>query len=182
MDKHHNGNPITWDQLTDLCTAYQRAWVALRESSDEIRKAQRLAAERSIQQLKRRADELANASAKLRLAVTQVYAQGMFLSPRTRVFDGIRVGVRAIPGAVEVSDEAAAIARIRAALPDRAAQLVGSHESLDRVALRRLSADELNLIGVRIVGAGPEIVARPVGTDTLEERVKMLLDDAEKGS
>ena len=181
MDKHLNGNRITWEQLTNLCTAYARARVSLREGSDEIREAQRIAAKDGIQRLRRLADVMAGASEQLRHAVTQANAQGMFQSPRARVFDGIRVGVRDNPGTVEIDDEGAAVARIRAAMPDCAGQLLRTRESLDRAAPRRLSAEDMKLLGVRIVNSGEEIVARPVQTDLLEGWVEALLADAAQG-
>ena len=181
MDRHRNGEVVTWETLASLCTAYARARIALQENSNEIRETQRAAIKSGLGQLKDRADAIAAASEKLRHAVTQADAQGMFQSPRTRVFDGIRVGVRTNPGVVEVGDEAAAIARIRATLSDRVDQLVRIRESLDRAAIRRLSAEELNLIGVRIVGDEEEIVAYPVTTDALEGWVEMLLADAAQG-
>ena len=174
---HRNGT-VTWEQLTQLCTTYARSRAALQESSEEIREAQRAAAKSGLKALKRRADAMTNASEKLRRAVSQANSQGMFQSPRTKVIDGIRVGVHKKPGVVEVSDEAIAIARIRATLSDRVDQLVRIRESLDRTAIRHLSAEELAVIGVRIVDGGEEIVARPVGTDALEGWVEMLLADA----
>ena len=88
----------------------------------------------------------------------------MFVRPRTRALEGVKVGYRKMPGRI-VCDEARAVARIRELHPEREADLVRVRESLDRAALRRLDSQTLASIGVSIAHVEDEIVIAAAGAD-----------------
>ena len=177
MDRHRNGE-ISWDALARLCLAYAEARAELEHASEAIRAEQRAAARKGLREITRCSAALTRASEDLRSGVGQALRLGMFSKPRTRVLEGVRIGVKKQPGRVEVSDEAHCISLIRKHLTDKAEQLIRTRESLDKAVLRSLDAQELELIGARTVPGEDEIIA---GTDgDVDALLAALLADAKE--
>ena len=84
--------------------------------------------------------------------------RALFGKPRSRLFSGIRVGLKKRPGRIEFDDAARVIKLIRRELPHKADVLVRTKEEVARDALRMLSSAELAAIGAQLVDTGDEIV------------------------
>ena len=116
--------------------------------ADEIRTEQRKALRARLRTLQRRIADQAAAEETLRDAIDARH--DLFQRPRSVAVDGVKFGLRKQPGAVDIGDEARAIQRLRDKLPQHADALVNVKETLDRKALRKLTAGELAKIGVAI--------------------------------
>ena len=167
-------NELTLAGIEALCREYAQARERLSEKGGGIREEQRAAVRRKLYVLRRRIAEASAAREALRAAVAA--APHLFERPRTRAFEGVKVGYRKQPGRVEC-DEARAIVRIRERMPGREAELVRVKESLDKGALRKLGARELASIGVKVVEVDDEVVVAPA-PDDLDKLVDALLADA----
>ncbi len=161
-------------KIADLARDYFEARERLAETGEAIREEQRGAVRRRLPVLKRRIAEVQ--AAKDALVAALAAARELFRSPRTRALHGIKVGFRKLPGRIECADEGRAIQRIRARWPERVDELVRVKETLDRTAVRKLTARELAAIGVRIVEVDDEVVVRAAGDD-LDKLVDALMAD-----
>ena len=147
---------------------------ALRRATRPRRRRQ--AVRRRLRALKSRAAEAKAAREALRAAVAR--SPALFDTPRTRAFDGVKVGYRKLPGRFEIADEARAIDRVRVRMPGREDELVRVKESIARAALKNLDARELAMIGVTLIEADDEIVITDSPSD-LDKLVDALLADDE---
>lgn len=166
----------TLAEITDLCRAYASARDARDEVLERIDDERRAAVRRRMRSLRTRIAEVSAAEDALRSAVAG--APLLFVKPRTVAIDGIKVGFRKQPGRFEIADEARAIQRVRARMPEREDEIVRVRESLDRAALKRLDARQLASIGVAVVDAEDEVVIAPVPTD-LDRLADALLDEVD---
>lgn len=100
-----------------------------------------------------------------------------FVRPRTRVFEGVKVGWQKGKGQVSVGDAATLVARIRRHLPEQAEVLIRIKETPVKEALAQLSAADLRKIGAEIVDTGDQVVVKPVDSE-VDKMVDALLKDA----
>jgi phage host-nuclease inhibitor protein Gam len=82
----------------------------------------------------------------------------LFKSPRTRLFSGIKVGLRKTPGRVEFADTKRVLELIRRKLPELADRLIRVKEEPNREAIKELEPRQLAAIGASLVATGDEIV------------------------
>ena len=167
---------MTLDEIATLARAYGRACDALEVLAEDIERERRKVVRRRLRALKARVAEASAAKEALRAAIEA--APALFARPRTRAFDGVKVGYRKLPGRFEIGDEARAIDRVRVRLPGREDALVRVKESIDRPALKHLSARELAAIGVSLVEPDDEIVVAAARSD-LDKLIDALLADDE---
>ena len=106
----------------------------------------------------------------------------LFVKPRTRALEGIKVGFRKLPGRFEMADEGRTIKRIRERMPEREDEFVRVKESVDRAALKKLATGELARIGVTLVETGDEVVIAVAKTDLLDKLVEALLVEGEEAA
>ena len=118
MTTHSNGQ-ADWDYLAGLCLNYAQARAELEHASEAVRAEQRATAIRMLGEIQRCSAALTKASDALRISVTKAVRQGLFTKRRTRVVEGVRIGVKKGADSVEVRDEAACIALIRKHLTGR---------------------------------------------------------------
>ena len=159
--------------IAALCADYAQARERLAHTTEQIRALQRQAVRRHLRGLKAAIAQVSAAQESLREAV-EANPQ-LFVKPRTRSLEGVKVGYRKLPGKVEC-DEARAIERIRKHYPEREAALVRVQESLNRAVLKQLDAKMLSALGVSIVEVDDEVVIAAAGDD-LDALVKTLLGD-----
>ena len=167
--------PASMQDIIALARAFAAAREATEALADDIKAMQRKALRGRLRTLRSRVAEQAAAEGALRGAIQA--RPELFVRPRTVAVDGIRFGLRKQPGAVALGDEAQAIRRLRAIFPGQAPTLIRVSESLDRKALRRLSAAELAQIGITIERARDEVTIATASSD-LDRIVAALLDDA----
>lgn len=100
-----------------------------------------------------------------------------FAKPRTRVFNGVKVGIVKAKGTLHIPDAAAVIARIKKLLPDQADLLINTKETPVKDALAQLDGSDLKKLGVTITDAGDQVVVKPVDSE-VDKMVDALLKDA----
>lgn len=166
----------TLAEITDLCRAYAGARDARDEVLEQIADERRAAVRRRMRSLRTRIAEVSAAEEALRSAVAG--SPDLFVKPKTRAIEGIKVGFRKQPGRLEIADEARVIKRVRKRMPEREDEIVRVKESLDRAALKRLDARQLASIGVTVVETDDEVVIATVPTD-LDRLADALLDEAD---
>lgn len=164
------------EHITGLCKALADAREALGEVVTDIRQLQRSAVKSRLRDLKKRAAAVSSIKDQLYLAVEA--APHLFESPKTRAIDGIKVGFRKMPGALE-GDEAAALGRIRKLLPDLADDLINTRETLNKAALKKLDAKQLARVGLTLVDVDDAVVLQAASSD-LDKLVDTLIGDGEE--
>ena len=167
---------MTPDQIAACVRAYVRARDALGALYEEIGGAKRCAERKRERALKARIADAKAARAALRAAIGA--GRRLFAKPRTRALDGVKVGFRKLPGRFEIADEAHTIERIRVRLPGREDELVRIKESVDRAALKTLSARELAAIGVALVEPDDEVVIATAPSDLAKKLDALLAEVA----
>ena len=169
-------NELTLGGIEALCREYAQARERLAETGGGIKEEQRAAVRRRLYVLRRRIAQVAAAKESLMEAIAG--APHLFARPRTRAFEGVKVGYRKGQGKVEFDDmEAKAIQRIRKRLPEHAAQLVRVKETIDKNAARKLGGNVLAAAGISIIEVGDEAVVA-AAPDDLDKLVDALLADA----
>lgn len=102
------------------------------------------------------ASDAATAFAGLRDLIDQ--HRGLFDKPRSRLFSGIKVGLKKRPGRIEFDNPSRVIELIRRRLPEKSDALIRVKEEVARDALKLLPPAELAAIGAQLVDTGDEIV------------------------
>lgn len=102
--------------------------------------------------------------------------RNLFENPRTRVFHGVKVGLKKGTGSVEFDSPEQVIKLIKAKLPDQVDALIEIEEKLLKKALSNLEASDLKKIGVTVEGTGDFILIK--ATDgQVDKWVKALLKE-----
>lgn len=100
---------------------------------------------------------------------------GLFDSPRTRVFHGIKIGYQKGKGRLEWSDAERVCQLIRRLFPDDAETLIRTTHEPDRNALQKRTVQDLRRLGVRVVDDQDSVVLKRVDGD-VDKLVKALVD------
>lgn len=129
---------------------------ALREIASRCKTELDAIRDRYRAEIRAAASDAATAFTGLRDLIDQ--HRGLFNKPRSRLFSGIKVGLKKRPGRIEFDDAARVIELIRRKLPDKADALVRIKEEVARDALKLLQPAELAAIGAQLVDTGDEIV------------------------
>lgn len=105
-------------------------------------------------------------------------ARGLFESPRTVVFHGIKIGLRKGAGGIDWQDDAKTVELIRKHFTKPQADLlIKTTEKPITKALAELDAGDLKKIGCTIEDTGDIIVIKPTDSE-VDNIVAALLDDA----
>lgn len=110
----------------------------------------------------------------LRVAVTA--APALFNKPRTRVFHGVKVGLRKGKGLMKIANPERTLDLIRKLLPEQVETLIRTTHTPVKDALEQLDAQTLKRIGVHVTGASDEVVVRATDTD-MDKLIKALQGD-----
>lgn len=167
--------PAGYERAAELCKAYFEAHEALRERVDEIAEAKRKAGRRLLPGLKKRIAAASAARDELRASIES--DPGLWSRPRTRALHGVKVGLRQLPGRLEIDAETA-IPLIRKHMPERAKALIKTSERLQAAPLKNLQPAMLARIGGRIVELGDETVIQIARSD-VDKLVEALLAELE---
>lgn len=117
------------------------------------------------------------AHAKLKAALED--SPKLFIKPKTRTIEGVRVGFMKQKGKMEISDEEKTIARIRKLLPkDQAELLIRVRESVHKQGVYDLTAADLKRLGISITDDEDVVVIKPVDKD-VDKLVNALLAEIE---
>lgn len=84
--------------------------------------------------------------------------RSVFKKPRTRLFSGIKVGLRKTPGRVKFADVKRTLELIKKKLPELVERLIRSKEEPVMDAVKELEPKQLAAIGATLIDTGDEIV------------------------
>ena len=116
-----------------------------------------------------------NAEDRLRIAIED--APEAFKRPRSQVLHGIRCGYQQNAGRLEWDNPNRVCDLIRKHFAEDESALIRTSETPNRKGLAERSAADLKRLGVRIVGAGDQVLIKPVDSE-LERMVDALLQEA----
>lgn len=167
--------------IETLAGEYAEARQELHQRVDALR--------REIRRLKRGARPGIQSQAEHTAATKQHLVQAidenrkLFNKPKSRIFHGIKVGLRKLRGKVVYDDQQAVIDRIRKHLSDDQAELlIRKKETVDKVALGELTVADLKRIGVRVEKDTDAPVVQATDTD-LDKWIDSVLQlDDEEGA
>jgi hypothetical protein len=138
----------------------------------------------SIEDLKRRAlprlQRLLAAAAQTQAGLRQEIAgaQHLFVSPRTLVLHGIKLGLRKGAGCLEWDDPDRVVRLIeRYFAPAQAQRLIRTTRQPNRKAIEDLDAATLKKLGCRLEETGDQVVIQPADTE-VDKLVTVLLAGA----
>lgn len=167
--------PAGYELTAELAKAYFEAHEDLRNRVDAIAEAKRKAGRRLLPGLKQRIAIASAARDELRAHV--LANPEAWDKPRTRALHGVKVGLRQLPGRLEIDDETA-IPLIRKHMPDRAKALIKVTEKLQAGPVKNLQPAMLARIGGQIVELGDETVIQIAKSD-VDKLVEALLAELE---
>lgn len=165
------------DAIATHAERYAAARHALQDLLSGIQEAQRRLVAEHLPEIRKRIAAVAERESELRAWIEA--CPELFEKPRTRVFNGVKVGFRKGKGKIEIDDEQRTIELIKKRLPDEADRLINVIERVNRRQIEGLPAADVKRIGVRLVESGDEIVIRPVDGE-LEKMVAALLKDIQE--
>lgn len=121
-------------------------------------------------------------AAERKQALTELLndSRALFEKPKTRVLHGVKVGFQKQPGAIEIADEEATLARIKKMFGDQEdvlAQLIKTTEKPIKDALGELSGDQLKKLGVKVTDDTDKVVIKPADSE-VDKIVDALLKGA----
>lgn len=168
--------PKGYELAAELAKAYFDAHEDLRGRVELIRERQRAAGRRLLPGLKRRIAVASATRGALRGHVED--HPELWEKPRTRALHGVKVGLRQLPGKLDI-DADAAIELIRKCFPSRYRTLVKVERKLQAAAVKALKPAELARIGGRIVDLDDEVVI-VIPKDATARLVEALLEDLDE--
>jgi hypothetical protein len=160
----------TVEQLTD---AYNQARDLLSERLLVVEDEQRKVLRKYLRGLKSAAAKLADAQD--RLASTIKLNPPLFEKPRTKKFDGTKVGLNKSKGKLEYDNDRT-VKGIKKHLPDQVDVLINIEEKPVSKALEQLPAETLKKIGVKVIPGKDQVVIKPADSD-IEKLIKTWLAD-----
>ena len=158
--------PLSLADIERLAAAYAAANEALSLENTLLTAEINTILRARMPAVRARIEAAATARDALRTAIAA--APELFQKPRTRVFNGIKLGFQRLKSVLAVKDEAPVIARIRALMPERADDLIRTQEFLRRSALEALSAAEMKKLGVGLVMGSDVVVVKPQTADAVK--------------
>jgi hypothetical protein len=163
------------DSISKQADAFAAARTLLAERVTALNDGMAQLRRQHIAGIKRALAKAAEAEAALRELVQANPAA--FAKPRTRVFNGVKVGFQKGKGVLNIPDVAAVIARIKKHMPDQADLLIATTEKPVKDALAQLDGADLKKLGITITDAGDQVVVKPVDSE-VDKLVDALLKDA----
>ena len=163
------------EPIMDLARAYARARDDMEDVVEDIADRRRHAVRSRLKALRGRVAECAAAREALTQAIEA--APGLFERPRTQTIDGVKFGFRKQQGAIEIADEEEIVKRIRKKLPAREQALVRVKTTVDKTALRKLTAGELAKLGLSVEDPVDEVTIT-VPKTAIDKLVDALMEEA----
>ncbi len=163
------------DTIARQADSYAAARALLAERVTALNEGMAQLRKQHIAGIKRALAKAAEAGATLRDLVQD--NPGAFKKPRTRIFNGVKVGFAKGKGGLDIPDDAAVVARIKKLMPEQQDILISVRETPVKDALSQLDATALKKLGVTIIDAGDRVVVKPVDSD-VDKLVDALLKDA----
>lgn len=163
------------DSISKQADSYVAARQLLAERVGALNDSMAQLRRQHIAGIKRALAKAAEAEADLRALVQASPAN--FAKPKTRVFNGVKVGFQKGKGVISFGDAAAVVTRIKKLLPEQADILINVKETPVKDALAQLPGADLKKLGVTMTEAGDQVVIKPVDSE-VDKLVDALLKDA----
>lgn len=106
----------------------------------------------------------------------------LFERPRTQIFHGIKIGLAKGKGRLEISDEAATLAKIRQHFGREADRYLRTSITPNKEALAQLPAAELKKLGVTLTDSGDTVVIKPMNSEVEKTVASLLREDGPEGA
>lgn len=151
-------------QVEQKTRAYAIARKELTECVADLQEQLAKLQEARMFKVRRLADKVAERHADLRTAIEA--SSGSFKRPRTRVFFGVKVGMKKAVGGLKWANKERVVQLIRKHYPERFSLLVKVEESPLRKPLSQLTAAELKKLSVTVVESGDVVVIAPADSET----------------
>lgn len=167
----------TLTEIEKLTETYAERRMELAETVNLLHQQLEDAKKALIGRIRRDVAAAKDAEAALRAAIEA--GKDLFDKPRTRTFNGVKVGYAKSKGSIAWDDEDAVIKRIRKLLPaDQAELLIRVEESVHKPGVYDLTAGDLKRLGIEIEGAGDAVVIKDTASQ-VDKLVAALLKDRE---
>ena len=164
-------------QIENATKSYADARETLTERmgwlQNELEKVRR----KHLKGIKRAVRSCGDAHAKLNTLIEE--NADLFQKPRTKTISGIRIGITKSKGEVVINDNDKTCALIQQKLPEQACYLIRTSSRPIKTALVKLSARELQKIGVEIKQTGDQVSIKPTDSH-VDKLVNALLAEVEK--
>lgn len=122
------------------------------------------------------------AALKAQVTGLVTHARALFLSPKSRVFEGVKVGYEKARDAMHVPADELLVQRIKDVLPEKAALLIHQPPPAVRLdVLKTLPREELQQLGVSWETGADNVIVR-LGKSDVEEQAVALLAAMSQGS
>ena len=170
---------MTHDEILTLAKAYAAARSVLVKRTERVREQQTAIVRKYMHGIRNAVAYTAACRDDLHAAIEA--HPGLFLKPRTRSVEGVKYGLRKMPGKVVIADTEATAARLRKRLGTEAATYVSDKTTavFARDALKTLDAKTLAAVGVTVID-DTDVPTIAVPRDGLDKLVDTLLDGLEE--
>jgi hypothetical protein len=129
----------------------------------------------AIHDLRRLVADVAQVQSELSSAIAD--APEEWVKPRTRVYHAVKIGLRARPAKLTITDKVRTVELIRERLPDAAEVLIRVKPEPVMSAIKELDKETLTSIGIHVTPPTDEVVISDALTE-LEALLNALLGDA----
>lgn len=169
-------------EIMDLARGYAADRTGVEALVAEIKELQRQVVAERMPELRRLAAQMGVTKDQLVDAIEhhpELFAGGKE-TPRTRAVDGVKFGLRKMPGKLvwPKGADAAVVKKIRQHLPEDVDRLIRVTEKPVSEALRHLPTRELARLGVSLEADRDQVVVSGEKGD-VDQVVRMLMDDVE---
>ena len=163
------------NDIERIAKLYADKRLTLRDRVGEFEEAVRELKRQHLRGIRTAMTAAAQAEDRLRIAIED--APEAFKRPRSQVLHGIRCGYQQNAGRLEWDNPNRVCDLIRKHFAEDESALIRTSETPNRKGLAERSAADLKRLGVRIVGAGDQVLIKPVDSE-LERMVDALLQEA----
>jgi hypothetical protein len=157
--------------------AYAEARDILEQSQTDLRKILRDTTGEHLPSVRKQAEKVV----KLQTELMELVKASPELFPdgaKTQIIYEIKVGFTKAQDAVLYDDEATLIQNIKDNLPKAKADLlIDRKETVSKVVLKKLTAEELEKIGLEVTPGVDEVVCKPASAE-IDKLVKLLVPEA----
>ncbi|MEW8494272.1 MAG: hypothetical protein AB2604_10740 [Candidatus Thiodiazotropha taylori] len=163
-------------ELSDIeqkAKAYSLARDVLKERLIQLDVEKRQLIKKHLKALRAAATKVADTHSALHSEIDMEHA--LFKKPRSRVYWGIKVGLRKSQGTLRFAPDVT-IPAIKKKLPDKKDVLIETKEKVVNKAVNTLSAPELKKIGVTVLPGKDQVVIQPIG-DEINKLIDAWLAD-----
>lgn len=148
--------------IENRAKAHAKARDTLNDRLMQLEEEKRRIIRKHIKSLRAAAAKFAQTRDELHIVVDA--NRELFKKPKTRVFEGIQVGLRKSPGKMEFNAKKT-IPAIKKELPEQKEALIKTEEKVITKAIGNLSANTAKKIGVKVIPGKDQVVIKPADSE-----------------